>query len=234
MGYIHVHPQHMLLFLLPLATAGITAFYMARMWLMTFMAQPRDEHVYEHAHESPWLMTVPLIVLAVCSVGVAWGWPVWKAEESWLQSNVHHALHHAVLADFGHIDFAVSERHGEYWVVDKDEARNERLYAHHNHHLAGNLALGLVTIGLVFASLIYWKRVLDPAEAKEQFPQLHAFLMDKWRFDWLYSVMVVRPALVVGHWFKAFDLGVIDGILHFVARLAVRLSKWDGLFDNGV
>jgi NADH-quinone oxidoreductase subunit L len=223
-----------LLFLLPLATAGLTAFYMARMWLMTFTGPPRDDHVYEHAHESPWLMTVPLILLAVCSVCVAWGWPVWDAEASWLEHNVHHAQHHAVLADFGNIDFAQSEEHGEYWVVARRAAENERLYALHNHHLAGNLALGLVVIGIAFAALIYWKRVLDPAEAKEQFPKLHAFLTDKWRFDVLYSVIVVRPALVVGHWCKTFDLVVIDGIIHFFARLTVWVSKWDGLFDSGI
>jgi NADH-quinone oxidoreductase subunit L len=229
MGYIHVHPQHLLLFLLPLGTAGLTAFYMARMWLMTFTGPPRDEHVYEHAHESPWVMTVPLIVLAVCSVGVAWGWPIWDAEKSWLGHNVHHAQHHAVLADFGHV-----EAEEEYWAVAKADEQNERLYAHQSHQTAGLLALGLVAIGIVFAGLIYWKGVLDPAEAKEQFSRLHAFLMDKWRFDWLYSVMVVRPALVVGHWCKAFDLGVIDGIIHAVARFGVLLSKWGGLFDNGV
>ena len=103
-GFVYVHPQHLLLFLLPLVTAGITAFYMFRMWFMTFTGKPRDEHVYEHAHESPWLMTVPLIVLAVCSVCVAWGWPICDAEASWLEHNVHHAQHHAVLADFGHVD----------------------------------------------------------------------------------------------------------------------------------
>ena len=47
---------------------GITTFYMFRMWFMTFTGKPRDQHVYEHAHESPWMMTVPLIVLAVLSV----------------------------------------------------------------------------------------------------------------------------------------------------------------------
>jgi len=234
LGYINVHPQHLLLFLLPLGTAGLTAFYMARMWLMTFTGPPRDPHVYEHAHESPWPMTVPLIVLAVCSVCVAWGWPVYDAEASWLEANVHHAQHHAVLADFGSIDFKSSKEHGEYWLVAKKAAENERLYAFHNHHLAGNLALTLVVIGIVFAGLIYWKRVLDPAEAKAEFPKLYAFLMDKWRFDVLYSVIAVRPALVVGHWCKAFDLHVIDGILHFFARLAVWVSKWDGIFDNNI
>jgi NADH-quinone oxidoreductase subunit L len=233
-GFIYVHPQHLLLLLLPLGTAGLTAFYMTRMWCLTFLGTPRDEHVYEHAHESPYTMTVPLIVLAVCSVCVAWGWPVYDAEASWLEHNVHHAQHQAVLADFGHIDYTVSEDHGEYWIVAKREAENERLYAHQNHHLAGMMALGLVAVGIVFAGLIYWKRVLDPAEAKEQFPALHAFLMDKWRFDWLYSVMLVRPALVVGHWLAAFDLRIIDGIIHGIARLAVLVSKWDGLFDNSI
>src|SRR5438067_6424566 len=58
------YKQHFLLFALPLVTAGLTTFYMFRMWFMTFAGQPRDHHVYEHAHESPWTMTVPLIVLA--------------------------------------------------------------------------------------------------------------------------------------------------------------------------
>ena len=75
-GFIRVHPEHLLLFLLPLVTAGITTFYMFRMWFMTFTGEPRDHHVHEHAHESPWLMTVPLVLLAVCSMCVAWGWPV--------------------------------------------------------------------------------------------------------------------------------------------------------------
>jgi NADH-quinone oxidoreductase subunit L len=234
LGFVYVHPQHLFLFLLPLVTAGITAFYMSRLWLMTFTGKPRDEHVYEHAHESPWTMTVPLIALAVCSVCVAWGWPVYDAESSWLEHNVHHAQHHAVLADFGNIVDDKNPEHTEYWTVAKKAQENERLYAHYNHHMAGNLALALVAIGIAFAGLIYWKRVLDPAEAKEQFPRLHAFLMDKWRFDWLYSVIFVRPTLVVGHWLAWFDLHVIDGIIHGVARISVLLSKWDGVFDNNI
>ncbi len=37
---------------LPIITAGITAFYMCRLWFMTFTGKPRDAHVYDHAHES--------------------------------------------------------------------------------------------------------------------------------------------------------------------------------------
>src|SRR5208282_4557071 len=103
-GYVTIHPQHLLLFVLPLLTAGITTFYMFRMWLMTFTGKPRDQHVYEHAHESPWLMTVPLIVLAVFSVFVAWGLPPWLAQESALEHHLHHSQPLSVQADFGSVD----------------------------------------------------------------------------------------------------------------------------------
>src|SRR5262249_39373279 len=42
------------------------------------------------------------------------------------------------------------------------------------------------------------------------------------------------PALVVARWLRAFDLGVIDGVLHGVVRAAVRVSRWYGRFDAGV
>jgi NADH-quinone oxidoreductase subunit L len=229
-GYVAVHPQHSLLLILPLVTAGITAFYMARMWLMTFTGPPRDEHVYEHAHESPWTMTVPLIVLAVCSVAIAWGWPLWDAKASQLEHNLHYAQPNAVLADFGH----VLDEH-EVWpeAAAKPEKESERFFAHRYHDLAGGLALGLVAIGVMFASLLYFYRVLDPAEAAEQFPGVYAFLRNKWYFDELYSGILVRPALVVARWCRSFDLGVIDGVLHAVTRATVRVSRWDGRFDNG-
>ncbi|MFC1757239.1 NADH-quinone oxidoreductase subunit L [Planctomycetota bacterium] len=52
--------------------ASITAFYMFRMWYMTFAGTPRDEHRFDHAHESPPIMYRPLILLSVFAVGVAW------------------------------------------------------------------------------------------------------------------------------------------------------------------
>ena len=52
--------------------ASITAFYMFRMWYMTFAGTPRDQHRFDHAHESPPIMYRPLILLSVFAVGVAW------------------------------------------------------------------------------------------------------------------------------------------------------------------
>jgi NADH-quinone oxidoreductase subunit L len=233
LGFVRVHPEHGLLFLLPLVTAGITTFYMFRMWFLTFTGEPRDPHVYEHAHESPATMTVPLIVLAACSVCVAWGWPVWDAEASWLEHHKHHSQPASVIADFGRLVEQEPVWHGESSGL-KQAAQSERYWAAQYHSLAGNLALGVVILGIIFASVIYYYRVLDPAEAKEQFPAVHRFLWHKWYFDELYSVIVVRPALVVAQWCKAFDTRVIDGVVDGSARVTVNVSKWDGRFDNGI
>ncbi|MDM7916233.1 MAG: proton-conducting transporter membrane subunit, partial [Candidatus Eisenbacteria bacterium] len=67
------NPGHLVVFLLLLATAGLTAFYMFRIVFLTFTGQPRDRHRFEHAHESPLVMTIPLVTLAVLSLGSAWG-----------------------------------------------------------------------------------------------------------------------------------------------------------------
>ena len=46
----------------------MTSFYMFRLWYMTFAGEPRDHHRYDHAHESPRVMTGPLVLLAVFAV----------------------------------------------------------------------------------------------------------------------------------------------------------------------
>jgi NADH-quinone oxidoreductase subunit L len=225
LGFAWIHPQHGLLFLLPLATAGITTFYMFRMWFMTFTGEPRDHHVYEHAHESPWLMTVPLVLLAICSIVVAWGWPLWDAEASLMEHHIHHAQPISVQAEFGRL--------GEEEAAVGAIAGAERHYAQQFHGLAGGVATAIVLLSIIFAAAVYWKpyQVLDPAETKEQFPGVHAFLWHKWYFDELYSAILVRPALVVAYAARWFDTNVIDGVVNGLGRIGVILSRWNGVFD---
>jgi NADH-quinone oxidoreductase subunit L len=208
-GFVTVNQKHFLLILLPMLTAGITAFYMFRMWLLTFAGEPRDKHVHEHAHESPWVMTLPLVLLAVLSFSVAWGWPLHDAEASLLDNQIHHSQPASVAADFSSVS----------------------TYAQAFHFVVGLVALAVVGAGILFASLLYYSRVLDPADAKEQFPGVYRFLWNKWYFDELYSVILVRPALAVAGWCRAFDFGVIDRSVDFLGGFTVRLAKWDGLFD---
>jgi NADH-quinone oxidoreductase subunit L len=67
---------HYVPFVLGIAAAALTAFYMFRLLLLTFTGKPRDQEKYDHAHESPWMMTVPLSILAVLSIiGAGWKGP---------------------------------------------------------------------------------------------------------------------------------------------------------------
>jgi len=239
LGFVKVHPEHTLLFLLPLATAGLTTFYMFRMWLLAFTGKPRDPHVYEHAHESPRTMTGPLIVLAIFAVCVAWGWPHFatrfpflNAQASWLEHQLHHAQPLAVQADFG----TEGIRGGETWLAPnaKPADQNERLQALENHHLAGDLAMGAMALGLVFAFAVYYYRVLDPAEGPSQFPGVTRFLTHKWYFDELYSAALVRPALAVAWWCRTIDLKAIDWLINNLGFATVRVARGEGIFDNRV
>jgi NADH-quinone oxidoreductase subunit L len=234
LGFVIKNPEHGLLFGLPLLTAGITTFYMFRMWFLTFAGKPRDEHVHAHAHESPSVMTVPLIVLAFFSVVVAWGWPVYDAEKSMLEGHIHHAQHGSVLADFDKLESAHGDAQAP--VNPAEIAPTVHEYARQYHQLAGNLALGIVLVAIIFASVLYWPRFqrLDPADAREQWSGVHRFLWNKWYFDELYSAILVRPALAVAGWARAFDTRVIDGFVDSLGRFTVRFSDWNGKFDLGI
>jgi NADH-quinone oxidoreductase subunit L len=229
LSFFLLHKEHFLLFVLPLVTAGITTFYMFRMWFLTFTGEPRDHHVHEHTHESPWMMTLPLILLGTLSVCVAWGWPLWDAEASALEHQIHHSQPAAVEADWT----ARIERSGVH--VHEEEGKTPyQSWLAHNHHLAGNLALGVVAIGLLFAFSGYYLRILDPNESKENFPGVFRFLWNKWYFDEVYSAILVRPGMMVARWCRWFDTNMIDGFVHRLSRVNLLFSGWSGWFDRWI
>ncbi len=86
--------HHPVFFVLTLTIAFMTAFYMWRLCFLTFFGAPRNQHRYDHAHESPGVMTSPLLFLAVLSVGSGWVAMPWL--EHGFSSFVYHGEpHHA-------------------------------------------------------------------------------------------------------------------------------------------
>src|SRR5712671_4540875 len=61
------HKWYWLFFVVPSCVAVVTAFYMTRCWMLTFWGKPRNQHLYDHAHEAP-LLYIPLILLAIPSI----------------------------------------------------------------------------------------------------------------------------------------------------------------------
>jgi len=161
-------------------------------------------------------MTVPLIVLAVFSVVVAWGVPPWEAHKSRLPHELELSQPASLRADFGSI---VDER---------------AMMAHGYHNTAGLMALLMVIFGLAFAWVLYSKRLLDPADARDQFRGVYRFLTHKWYFDEVYSALLVRPALTVAGWARVFDTYVIDGFVNWLGRFSVQTARLSGSIDRGI
>ncbi|MGQ0633523.1 MAG: NADH-quinone oxidoreductase subunit L [Planctomycetaceae bacterium] len=216
LAHADLNRTHFLLFFVPLAGAGITAFYMFRMWFYTFIGEPRDHHVYEHAHESPWVMTGPLVVLslfaAFCAIGGEDG-PLFR---------LLIASEPAGVAD------------GYEAAATGGLALPSHEQVHLKHATAGAYALAVAILGAFTAYVFYGARLISPAEVQRQFGSLHRFLVEKWWFDELYDVVIVRPVHVVARFFAALDKYVLDGLIHALAKATVLLSQWDRMFDEQV
>jgi NADH-quinone oxidoreductase subunit L len=166
----------------------MTAFYISRVMFMTFHGEPRaGEEVMHHAHESPWVMLVPLIVLAI---GAAF---------------------------FGFLgyDFFVGHDRASFWknailVLPQYDSIDA---AEGNPLLVRYLPLTVAVIGIAIAYVFYVVNPQIPVRLAARYRALYLFLLNKWYFDELYDWLFVRTAFVLGDglW-RSGDGAVIDGL----------------------
>jgi NADH-quinone oxidoreductase subunit L len=211
MGFGLTQKQHIFLFLLPLITTGLTAFYMFRLWFLTFAGTPRDEHTHNHAHESPAVMTVPLIVLALFSIGVAWGWPLWEADKSYLGHVLEEAEPAAVEIGFTH----------------------EREAAHHYHTAAGGLALLLALMGFGVAYRFFAMTQPTKEAMYATGNAAYRFLLGKWYFDEVYDAAIVKPTVELALSTAAMDKRPTDGPLP-PGQLELPSKRFDFFTLDGI
>ena len=215
------NPAHLLLQWAPVVGAFITAFYMFRLWFMTFAGEPRDKHRYDHAHESPRVMTGPLILLAVFAVGVGWTFPGTNLK-------VTNLLEQARPVG------TLNTTHGT--LLPNLEIPNE-----HDSHKpefkvpAGLYAFGTAASGVTLAAIIYLFGMLNPKELKQSFKPLHSWLWNKWWFDELYNYLFVIPTMWISKFIAWCDRNIIDSILHGCAAFCRGCSQVVAiLFDKTV
>ncbi|MFO0223412.1 MAG: NADH-quinone oxidoreductase subunit L [Planctomyces sp.] len=216
LAFVQANPAHFLLFILPLITAGVTAFYMFRLWFYTFAGTPRDHHVYDHCHESPLIMTGPLVVLSLLAAYCAWG-----GEEG--------RLYLLITGDQpGYVSHGLPAAAAGGLTMPGHDA------VHAVHHQAGTYALIAAFSGTFLAWLLYGSGKVDVAEIRRQLAGVHGFLSNKWHFDELYDALFMRPTHVVGRFCAGIDRMIFDGILHGAAGATVLVAKWDRAFDEKV
>ena len=215
------NPHHPFLKWVPVAGAFITAFYMFRMWFMTFTGEPRDKHRYDHAHESPRVMTGPLVVLATFTIAVGWSFPGTNL-------NINNLLEQAM--PVGTLNETDGVLLPNLIIPDEHERHNEPYFTQ-----GGIAAFVTGTLGLLLAAVVYLWRWLDPDELKQTFRPFHSLLLNKWWFDELYNAVFVVPTMLISKAIARFDRDVIDSLLHGAAAMCRGCSQVvDVLFDRTV
>ncbi|MBK8166328.1 MAG: NADH-quinone oxidoreductase subunit L [bacterium] len=228
------------LWLVAFLVAGLTAFYMMRLVVLTFHGTNRaSQEVRHHIHESPLSMTLPLVVLAVLSVAGGWiGWPAFLGGsnhfEHWLAP---------VFADGGHGAAAAAHHGGEALAHGAAAAHGAADHAGDHGHVAlerglaaASLAWGL--LGLSLGYLVYSRRtkVADTMRGLAGgWP--YRILLNKYYVDEAYDGAIIRPGFRFSRtvlW-KGVDAGVIDGLLVNGSALVVAvIGSLLRLLQNGL
>ena len=192
-------PQNYAFWVLVIA-ALMTSFYSWRLVFMTFFGETRaDHHTYDHAHESPPTMLIPLGVL---SIG-------------------------AIAAGFAFKDYFIGHDEAEFWATSL--FRNESNHILHEMHQIpawiGFAPFAAMLTGFAIAWLYYIRAPWLPAATARAFRPLYLFLLNKWYIDELYDWLFVKPAFAIGRFFwKGGDGAVIDGTIDGTAATVAHVT----------
>jgi NAD(P)H-quinone oxidoreductase subunit 5 len=225
------------LWLVGYLTAGMTAFYMFRMYFSTFEGQFRgtdetiknqllgranfgpgamnvaelahgdhdDNSEHHHAsepHESPWTMTLPLVMLAIPSalIGLV-GTPF-----------------HNFFGEFIHAPGAVEAAH-EFDMTE--------------FLVMGGSSVGIVLIGITLAAMMYLQGKISPKSIAAKIPTLYQFSLNKWYFDNVYNQVFVIGLRRVARQVMEIDYRVVDGAVNLTGLATLLGGEGLKYFENG-
>jgi NADH-quinone oxidoreductase subunit L len=197
---------HLVVFIVLALAAFLTAFYTMRQITLTFLGEPRTKAA-EHASETTWTMTLPLVVLAVFAIG--YGWVGIPEQFPGLGGLIPNWFHEFVGGTLAELPAAVEFN----WIP-----------------LITSL---FVSLGGLFFGWLAYRNVLSAAQDRLQIP----LLKNKYYFDEIYNFLFVRPAYWIAETFTStfMDQKVIDGVLHSVARFSLFLGHvFRNYFDKPV
>jgi len=183
--------------------ALLTAFYMSRLVFLTFFGESRVEpEVEHHIHESPYSMTVPLMILAVLSViGGLVGIP-------------------AILGGSNHF---------EHFLEPVFAAGLARIHLSHPSHaveyalMGASVLIALSGIGLAY--LMYIKKSISADALAEKYKGVYTVLYNKYYYDEAVQAVIINPIVNFSRWlWNFFDDKIIDGLVNLSAKIMLLIS----------
>lgn len=253
---------HYVPFVLGILAALMTPFYMFRLTFKAFFGKPANQEKYDHAHESPWSMTVPLIILAVLSIFVSGfntadkGWfskfaapyDVPAIAASFHMEGADHATHEMTVADHGDAahhepvghgnEHAVAEAHGDaHGEAVHGDAHGAGHSDHHDiHHTAHvramYMSIAMVILGIGGAWWVYHQKKVDTNAVQKRLSGAHKVLEGQYFFDEFYAATVYKFTLWWANVCSAFDRIVVDGIVNGTGYLTRMVSWISGSIDR--
>jgi NADH-quinone oxidoreductase subunit L len=200
---------NLVLWLLGVAGAGLTSFYMFRLVFLTFFGEPRYDEHHLHAHESPKNMTIPLVILAIGSIFGGW-----------------FAAPHLLFGGHDYFEEFLKPVFSTYAPPSMSEVAAEAGIAPNPaskllHALTGWPVI-VAVLGLLVAWWFYIKNPEAPKRLATSLHGLYTLLLNKYYVDELYLAVIVGPLLWISTnvlW-HGVDEGLIDGIVNGSARVA--------------
>jgi NADH-quinone oxidoreductase subunit L len=207
---------HWLLPVIAFAVAGLTAFYMFRLLLLTFHGKPSDSKRIEGIKESPFVMTVPLIVLATVSLFVFYSFNPFGAADGWF--------------------FAAIERPLSIVPELLQPASNALFHdvLHDVHGTAMTLSILIAAAGILLAFAVYqWKKISADNLAKRA-GVLYRGASGLWYFDEIYDRVFVKGLFLLTKISQWVDTYIIDAFVNGTAVVARGISTVSGWIDNNI
>ena len=200
-------PIGKLAYAMGITAAFLTAFYSWRLLFLTFHGKTRaDHHTFDHAHESPISMLIPLFVLALGSIAAGF-----------LGANIFHM----VSAEGNFFADAIFVAESKVGLLEE---------IHHSPFLVKISPLIVGVIAIALAYVFYLKKTNLPQKLANAFKALYKLSLNKWYFDEIYEVALVSPTRKLGNFLWRFvDMKIVDGLPNgaaaFCKNMSARVSK---------
>jgi len=187
----------LLFWIMGLTASLLTAFYTFRMIHLTFHGMPRNRSLYDHAHESPWLMVLPLVLLAALSVaaGIGLGFPPEHGV-------IHDYLQHVV--------------HSKHFELTGDSTIIISLAI---------ISTAIALIGMMAASAIYQRGRPSPEAMGRLFPVLYTLSYKKYYVDEMVDILIIKSSKAAGFVLWAVDAKLVDGMVNLLGWTVKAFSS---------